>query len=141
MGQSELQIFTEKRPVELTEVFENISGSSAYKEKYEELKKSIMLTNSNIIEKNEVMRNLKRDRRNCKTMLSSCQKAEEYANELKAQEETVFRIKELQHHLLMNQEKKTKESAEKDTGGSIATKESNCRTWFCTISRTTPTPS
>ena len=97
MAQDELQIFTSKSSKDLMALFEQICGSYEYKKQYEDLQRELVRINSDIVERNEAMRNMKKDRKNCKTLVSSNERVHELTHELKDIDEEMFKAKELNY--------------------------------------------
>lgn len=99
MGQDDLQTFTSKSPCELTALFEKISGSEEYKKPYDKLEKELQKLNTEIIEKNEKLRHLKRDKKYSKLMVQSGESVNEFYRQMDEIEKEIFDLTLLDYHM------------------------------------------
>lgn len=109
MGQDELQIFTSRSSKDLMALFEQISGSVEYKREYEDLQKELVRINGDIVEKSEAMRNMKKDKKNCKMLVSSNERVQQLTQQLKETDEEVFKLKELSYQKRIEDQKRSLE--------------------------------
>lgn len=105
LHQEELQIFTSKTPNELMLLFEKISGSYAFKEAYQGCQKELDKLNFEIVEKNDQLKNLKRDKKNSKALVTSNRNVMKIFDELDELEKDLLELQLLHFHLRFNTEK------------------------------------
>ena len=98
ISQEELQVFTSKTPRELTGFLEKISGSEVYRKPYDQLEKNIRNLGNEIVEKNEKLRALKRDKKYSKSLIQSSETVREYYDQLDETEKDVFDLTLLDFH-------------------------------------------
>ena len=113
LSQEELHFFTQRNSRDLMDLFERVSGSYEFKKEYEKQIKLLKSLEMEINDKNDVMRNLRRDRKNAKMLISSNEDAKKIAEDLEIVENEIFEYKLSKFQLKMQDKKKVLKRTQK----------------------------
>ena len=113
LSQEELHFFTQKNSKELMNLFERVSGSFEFKKEYEKKTKTLKNLEMEINNKNDIIRNLRRDRKNAKMLISSNEDAKKISEDLEVIDNEIFEYKLSKFQLRMNEKKKILDRTQK----------------------------